>query len=184
MSPRRTWPPLALAALVAAALVPGTSHADPPDAPVVLEDHAELLAFNSNISIGSCSGGQDSIVVSPSMSSRQYRGDFVGELYGYDFFGTWCTGYVPPTPQYCVRVPDGGGNFVFEITDAGGVDTIMALSADNPLDYLYCDDDGAGYALLSRIDTWLDGGEYLLYIGSYSQNNSGTFTLEVSSYSW
>ena len=136
------------------------------------------LAINPNISIGRCSGGEP-IELSHGMPTRTYRGTLSGDIDGERAFGQYCTGYYRHDAQFCISVPSPGGYFTFEITDAEGADTTLAVVGDN-VDWPYCDDDGAGRDLLSKLVQWYEPGEYLVYVGSFSQGVQAQFTLTAS----
>lgn len=157
----------AIAALVAAA----TDAAPAPES---------LLAINPNISVGTCSGGGDAIDVSPSMGTRTFAGRFYGELHGETVFGQYCTGHYETEPSYCVSVAGPGSYYTFEITDAEGVDTTLAITGGS-LEWPFCDDDGAGHDLLSKAVIWLEPGEYFVHVGSFSQGGSARYTMTVRS---
>jgi hypothetical protein len=141
-----------------------------------------LLAINPNISVGVCSGG-DPIAASPTMSERVFSGRLHGGMSSEEVFGAQCAGYYQAEAQFCVSIPAPGGYYNIELTDAEGVDTTMALTAPS-LSWPLCDDDGGtrGHALLSRVNGWLDVGDYLLFVGSYSQGESAAFILSVTSH--
>jgi hypothetical protein len=88
----------------------------------------------------------------------------------------WCYGYIPQEPSFCLRI-EREGNYTFEVTDAGDVDTMMLLAAPQFENY-QCDDDSAG-DLRPLIQTRLTPGVYELYVGSYEPNRSGPVALEV-----
>ena len=138
---------------------------------------AEELAFNPNIGFESCTGGLQSLSLNPTMGQRTYTGTFYGATYGYDMFGDYCTGYFQQEAQFCVTVRT-AGTYDLHVTDGDNIDTTLALIGTDD-GSMVCDDDG-GYGLLSRLNRYIEAGTYLLYVGSYSQGNGGSFQIDVA----
>ncbi len=133
------------------------------------------VAFDPNLSVDHCQGGHPIAVTSGAF--REFGGSFIGAREAFEAFGYDCTGYYEQA-QFCFSVTSTGELYTFEIVDAGGADTTLALVRDGA-DWPICDDDG-GSNLLSRISQYLEPGEYLVYVGAFSQGVAGSFTLQVS----
>lgn len=127
-----------------------------------------------------CSGGDESVV----LNGRQHvlSGTFTGEIeansLSLDPNMYWCSGYLPPTPQFCVTVPS-DGTWTFQVTNSDSVDSVMALQPIPATDMPWCDDDSAGN-LMPMFTATLTAGTYHLYVGAFSVGNSGTFALQVT----
>lgn len=162
----------------ALSVAPGSASL-PSDADTASED--VRVALNPNISIGSCSGAGQAIEASSGMTTVSVSGAFYGDLSANAQFSHpdyyYCNGYVPPEPQLCMHVGGAGAALRVEVTASQGYDTVMVITGTND-DFLLCDDDG-GYDLRSRIDHFFEPGDYLIYIGSYSQGVGGSFVVEV-----
>ena len=145
---------LLTAALLSAGLGPTEAEPEP------------LLAINPNISVGVCSGGTP-IAGSPGMSERTVAGALFGADSAVEAFGIHCTGYYESEAHFCISIPAPGGYYNIELIDAEGIDTTIAVVGDR-LPMPLCDDDSGtrGHSLLSRVNAWFDGGEYLIYVGS------------------
>ncbi len=136
------------------------------------------VAINPNLAIGDCVGGADQLSLSSGVTVER-SGTMVGSHEVQAVTGSpECYGYVPELAHYCISVPPGGGTYTIEITAAESTDTILALvSADRT--FSACDDDG-GNGLLSRIEARLEAGTYLLWVGTYSAQVSGSYRLTAS----
>lgn len=150
---------------MAAVTAAGASAEPPPD----------LLALNPNLSIGTCAGGQP-IAVSAGMGMRTLAGRAVGAVTGQEVFGEYCVGHYTNAPHFCFAVPAPGGYYTFEIVDANGTDTTLAITTNES--WPYCDDDG-GNSLLSRITNWYEPGTYHVYVGTFSRGVETEFTMTV-----
>lgn len=140
------------------------------------------IAVNPNLSAGHCTLGGELVRTRPGMVAVTVAGSMTGSLAANDASPNpdfWCSGYVEPEPHYCIDV-DRAGWFIFHITQAGGVDTVLVLRDEYGVN-VGCDDDG-GSGLMSRMEVWLEPGNYSLFVGTYSQGYSGTYTMTIQSY--
>lgn len=170
-----------LMASVAFALV-GISTSVVLEAGADVEAVDERVAVNPNLSIGACRLGGETLRVQAGMAPAEVSGSMVGAHSANDQQppnAMYCSGYVPPEPQYCVAVQR-AGYYDFYVVDGGNVDTVLVLRDADGTNY-GCDDDG-GMGLLSRLGVWLEPGSYSLYVGTFSQGVSATYQMTVQSY--
>ncbi len=142
----------------------------------------ERVAVNPNLGTGACTLGGETIRVSFGMLESQVTGAMTGSLSANQDqppSSLYCSGYVPPEPQYCVSVQR-AGYYVFHVVAGGGVDTVLVMRDAEGTNNA-CDDDG-GTGLLSRLEVWLEPGSYSLYVGTFSQGVSATYQMNVQSY--
>ena len=167
---------LALASTLAASLPgpPGGPLSAPPAGVPAPEG---LLALDPHITIGDCPGGV-AVDLAPGMQQRTLEGSLRGDVSGEVIFGQYCVGFYTEPAQVCVHVSGAAAYYTFEITEAQSVDTTLAISGPG-LEYPYCDDDGAGRALLSKAVIWLEPGAYLVWVGSYGQGTSARYTMTI-----
>ena len=138
------------------------------------------IKMDPNISFGACEVDGVPIILNMNSAERILSGNLEGEISASNYSSDFCVGYLPLEPQFCISIASGGGNFIFEVTDAEQIDTVLVLVGEEEI---ICDDDG-GNSLLSRISYQLGAGQYQLYVGSYSQGNQAHFTLQVSASGW
>ena len=140
-----------------------------------------LLAMDPNRSFSQgCAGGDASLMLNNRQHTLtgQYSGEVESNSLSPDPNLFWCSGYLPPTPQLCVTVPS-DGTWTFQVTDSQSADTVMALHSTPATDTVWCDDDSAGN-LMPMFTATLTAGTYHLYVGAFSQGNSGRFELQIT----
>lgn len=146
--------------------------------------HDDRVAINPNLPFSACDGGASAITIGQRMQPATLRGVFVGQLRpeqvldGADV--SWCPGHYPPHAQACLIVRD-AGEYSIQVTDSQGVDTVLAVEIQPSI--FYCDDDSGG-DLRPLVNSWLEPGQYRVYVGSYSQGASGSFVLSAGPWTY
>jgi hypothetical protein len=106
-----------------------------------------------------------------------FSGSAGGPLDGASTIGASCTMWITAAPSHTLQTSGGLTLLTFAVESA--IDTVIAVR--DPSGVVSCDDDGGGYPnpLLSIGAT---AGRYEIWMGTYSQGASGTYTLRVSAY--
>jgi len=141
-------------------------------------DGADTLALNPELPLSSCEGAAATVHLSHA-TSRTIEGELHGlhEANAHVPNDSWCSGYVPESPQHCFIVAT-PMTVVFEVIDASTIDSVLVLQDEDGA-LVRCDDDG-GMNLLSRIEVPLAAGSYRMSVGSYGQGHIGAYRMTVN----
>lgn len=137
------------------------------------------FAMKSSLGVDSCGLAQSVIELAPG-SRRLVHGMIDNPTRRAEGLSEWCYGYIPNEPSQCVEVR-AAGTYVFEVADAGILDSMLMLRSPRQ-QIVHCDDDSAG-DLRPRLEVQLMPGTYEIYVGAYNEGESGPFALSLSSVS-
>jgi hypothetical protein len=98
-----------------------------------------------------------------------------GQIDSSERMGQATPGWIPPSAQICVVIQE-AGHYSFEIT-ASGTDTVLAMLPGGNLKRPAQFDDDGGTGTLSRVNSALQPGVYLLYVGTYRHGERSPFQL-------
>lgn len=85
--------------------------------------------------------------------------------------GSWCNGYVPPSPQFQVRIPTSQYGSVMVTTEGDAV-----IVARSPSGIVTCNDDYVG--LNPGLDQWFDAGVWEFWVGTYGTATTLSGTID------
>ncbi|MFT4704996.1 MAG: hypothetical protein ACI81R_002704 [Bradymonadia bacterium] len=137
------------------------------------------LAIDPNLPLRACESTESEVINfgQSAAGAMQYSGAISpGDVEGTQRFGSYCVGYYADgASHFCFEVAS-ETTLVLELTES---DTDTTLAIRGAEDFVQCDDDG-GNGLLSRIETTLSPGQYLVHVGTFSRQVTGRFTLQAA----
>lgn len=124
-----------------------------------------------------CPAGSQVVSLSRWQSSQWVSTQAFGDVDSSDRMGQFEPGWFPSTAQICLVV-DEPGNYSIEVTSSDA-DTVLGVVPAGGSGPRYFDDDG-GSGWLSRVSGRLDGGAYLVYVGTFGRGTRSSAQLVLT----